>query len=741
MRSYGASKASELSGGGRGLRSLDRGGETVSPRRRGRGKAVLACGALVCASFLACDGVSGQESGSSVSGQETVGSDRSGSESSTGSRALVIGINIYKAVPNLRGAVNDAQAMKQVLETRFGFDSGSITLLLNEEATRARVLSELEKLTRAGADERVVFFFAGHGSQVKDLDGDEKRGDPDDQKDETLITYDARTDGIADITDDELGALLGRIASPNLTVISDTCHSGTNTRSINVQTRSVEEDDRIELYQRTASREVVPTEADYLAWGAAGANQQALDARIDGRFAGVFTHALIKSLRGAKAVTHRELEARIQAELEKVKAELALLAMPEPQLEGPEEWIDRPFLGLPESRLAWLPLDVLGEGRVRLPNAAALGAEPGSRWAIYPDGEQEFVSGRELALIEIDRVDGQDAFGVTVPKQVALPRGGARVVAYDVAPTPVEATLAWLGSAGREKRSEIQSQIAVELPGARFVDPEVEPALFHLEKLPAGWQILGADGSSPIAMVASEQARAIAEQVRATVVRQLDAQRLLMLDNPAAALELSIAVYDPAVHGPIAPIARGLSISVAPSATTPVLRIWKSATESRSRSNSLQLYLRANRECYLTIAHVDPAGDIGVIFPNPVSDMRGFYPEGRIPGETPILIPDDLESENRAGFFLDASEPAGLDHLKAFCTENRPLAERIRVALVTPDQAGSASPLEQLRRELRPEGSAQQRGFSIVEDTGALPAVAAGAPSDWGAAELVIRVQ
>ena len=49
--------------------------------------------------------------------------------------ALVIGINKYLSCPPLDYAVNDAQAIAEVLKERFDFPQDNIILLLDEEAT------------------------------------------------------------------------------------------------------------------------------------------------------------------------------------------------------------------------------------------------------------------------------------------------------------------------------------------------------------------------------------------------------------------------------------------------------------------------------------------------------------------------------------------------------------------------------------------------------------------------------
>jgi hypothetical protein len=83
-------------------------------------------------------------------------------------------------------------------------------------------------------EDRVVFYFSGHGSNTPDLDGDESDG-----VDEVLVTHDVRRvrrDGRAAltgvVTDDKLSSLIAAIPSENVWIIVDACHSGTVSRGV-----------------------------------------------------------------------------------------------------------------------------------------------------------------------------------------------------------------------------------------------------------------------------------------------------------------------------------------------------------------------------------------------------------------------------------------------------------------------------------------------------------------------------
>jgi uncharacterized caspase-like protein len=82
------------------------------------------------------------------------------------SRALIIGIDQYDHAGRLFYAVNDATEFRDVLITEAGFPAENITLLLDGEATSRAIRSAYASLSNqnVGLDDRVIVFFAGHGT-------------------------------------------------------------------------------------------------------------------------------------------------------------------------------------------------------------------------------------------------------------------------------------------------------------------------------------------------------------------------------------------------------------------------------------------------------------------------------------------------------------------------------------------------------------------------------------------------
>ncbi len=101
------------------------------------------------------------------------------------SYAVVIGIDHYRgSIPALRTAVNDARRLGELLATDHGYD---VTAVLDADATHANITSLLKTTlpAKVGADDRVLFYFAGHGVARDGDDGpagyllpvDAQRGD------------------------------------------------------------------------------------------------------------------------------------------------------------------------------------------------------------------------------------------------------------------------------------------------------------------------------------------------------------------------------------------------------------------------------------------------------------------------------------------------------------------------------------------------------------------------------------
>ncbi len=145
-------------------------------------------------------------------------------------KALLVGINDYPGSQNdLHGCVNDITNVYDVLVKYFDFASTDVALLQDKRATKAAILDGLKALVaRAASGDTLVFHYSGHGSQVRDTEGDELA----DGLDEIICPVDFDWDG-GFIKDDDFASLFSELKKGiALEVILDSCHSGTGTREL-----------------------------------------------------------------------------------------------------------------------------------------------------------------------------------------------------------------------------------------------------------------------------------------------------------------------------------------------------------------------------------------------------------------------------------------------------------------------------------------------------------------------------
>jgi Caspase domain len=136
-------------------------------------------------------------------------------------RAVCVGIDQYAPPNALAGCVNDANDWAAALRG-FGFD---VSVMTNQDATWKGlndVLTGLVSSARPG--DVLVFQYAGHGTLVDDLDGDENGN-----RDSALCPVDFMSGGF--LIDDDIRRIFGGLQDGvSLTCFFDCCHSGTITR-------------------------------------------------------------------------------------------------------------------------------------------------------------------------------------------------------------------------------------------------------------------------------------------------------------------------------------------------------------------------------------------------------------------------------------------------------------------------------------------------------------------------------
>jgi hypothetical protein len=151
-------------------------------------------------------------------------------------RALLVGINQYQQpwVNPVRGSEEDALATRDFIMRQYGFLDSEIRLLAGPQATRRAILDSFEEWLVEGTQpgERVFFLFSGHGSRLKDDDGDERLANPGDSMDETIVPFDVNERPESQIRDDEINRLVAALPGRMVVMVFDSCHSGTITRAL-----------------------------------------------------------------------------------------------------------------------------------------------------------------------------------------------------------------------------------------------------------------------------------------------------------------------------------------------------------------------------------------------------------------------------------------------------------------------------------------------------------------------------
>lgn len=142
-------------------------------------------------------------------------------------KAVLVGCN-YTSIPSIRlqGCINDVQNMSEVLTDAFDYSINDITILRDDNnvpslmPTRANILNNLQNLVNQSVNLKEIWFhYSGHGSQVRDTNGDEADG-----LDEVIVPVDYQSAGL--ITDDEIFNIVKNSKCKTI-LLFDSCHSAT----------------------------------------------------------------------------------------------------------------------------------------------------------------------------------------------------------------------------------------------------------------------------------------------------------------------------------------------------------------------------------------------------------------------------------------------------------------------------------------------------------------------------------
>jgi hypothetical protein len=534
--------------------------------------------------------------------------------------ALIVGVSDYinfgeEIGGDLPGARNDALGFRDVLVARYGFTDSNIHLVLDRAATRDRIVSEMKQwlpsVVKPG--DLVVFFFAGHGSQSWDTNGDEEDG-----LDETICPTDVvkgNTD--KDIPDDELNQLLTGIPTDNVAVVLDNCHAGSGTRAVTpfARPRSLARNasnDVPKPANATVGKPTTNAATDklpekILEIAAAQADEVAVDAEWPGaagepaRFGGAFTTNLVKNLWQAPAGT--SYTDVFELTVEDLKR---------------ERFAQRPNISRRESGAAFTPFGEAAKSSERgafVPVLSTNGSEvelSGGSAAGITVGSTYAVGGTTLRITKVD------ANRATALAQGGTPAPGdhAKLVAYKYPPSDLRVSIADVARASRPA-------LATELGRIAGVSVIQQPAQFaHVLIRPAekgGYIVIGLDGSIRHTVSASSDLSRVIEQ-------ESEAHQIALLDNPARPFNVVFGF---------------------------------SASKSQFRvGEPIGFKAQSFRTGYLTVVDLGTDGRVSVLFPLEAGQ------DNRVTTDRTIMIPTAAMNES-----FQAQAPIGRGLVRAFVTD------------------------------------------------------------------------
>ncbi|HYO76112.1 MAG TPA: caspase family protein [Thermoanaerobaculia bacterium] len=474
-------------------------------------------------------------------------------------RALLIGIDDYTASrlpkakatapqrdwPNLKGGVNDVEAMKEMLVLLYGFDARDIVTLVDQHATRAAILGNIERhlVARAAAGDTLLFYYAGHGSQV----ANSKSAEPD-KLDESIVPADSRA-GAADIRDKELRRIFNRILDrgARLSVILDACHSGSGARGLatGARPRGVSVDTRDVADGSDGGP--APEERGALVVAATQDFDPAWETRDDrGRFHGAFSWAWLRAMRdsapGESATeTFLRAHARLRGET----------PYQEPVLAGNESARRRPFLGARSDRRGDRAVvairSVRSDGTVVLQGGWANGLAVGSELRLL-GATSAPVRLKITAMTGLGQSEARIVTGHRMTSQAV--RSGALLEVIGWAAPPARPLRVWMpriaNNAPQIAAIGRALSKAAARKGIRWVRDPIDVTPTHLlRRSPAGWELLGA---RTVVQLGADATAAIAK---------IPAGSSLFVQLPApSSLIGTMAVGPRSEHEGVAPVGR-----------------------------------------------------------------------------------------------------------------------------------------------------------------------------------------
>jgi TPR repeat protein len=188
--------------------------------------------------------------------------------------ALVIGINQYHSgLPQLKTAVNDANAVAQLLQEQYGFQ---VTKILDQYATRAKILDTISAYKNTlNEEDNLLIYYGGHGSHDKDADKT------------YWLPVDAESPTSSNaIMEDDLTSKIKALPARHVLIIADSCYSGDLSRDAAEVPPVTPTPPYINRMLKAKSRTIM----------ASGGDAPVSDSGADGH--SIFAYAFLKAMKG-----------------------------------------------------------------------------------------------------------------------------------------------------------------------------------------------------------------------------------------------------------------------------------------------------------------------------------------------------------------------------------------------------------------------------------------------------------
>jgi len=578
--------------------------------------------------------------------------------------ALFVGISDYINFDDveggdLPGAEHDARTMRNALVSRVGFPEENVRMLLNGDATRAAIQESITGWLAQNArpGDNVAVFFAGHGSQVWDEDGDEEDG-----LDETLAPADVLPDSPAmDITDDTFGEWLAALPTDNVVVFLDNCNSGTGTRDVTPFSRSRQLGRRPADLPRPESvaRRAVPGlkdqtgfdagKARVLELAAAQPGQAAVDAYFpategsEAFHGGAFTTFLVREIwRAPLDASYEEIFEQVAEALKRnrfqqdphLSEDVALRTSPIFYVEGRSAG----------AATAFLPVRSVAGDRAELDGGVALGITIGSMFETEGGAMLE-VESADLTTVSTRVVEGR-------------PRQGERasMKGYRFASAPLRVNVAGIDTGSVDALTAALAGVA----GVQLVNDADAFSDLIVRRRGNEVRVLGTDGFVRHDGMGLGPTGAI--ELAAKLRQEAAAKRLADMENPARPFGVHIQLEEGKTDFGI--------------------------------GETVSFHATSDRDGYLTLVDLGTDGKVVMLFPN------AHQPAMRIRAGETLSFPTE-----EMGFELQVFPPVGRGMVRAFVTPE-PLDLPLEGEYTEGDERFAAAVAEAVKRAAGAVGDA-----------------------------------